>query len=108
MHDIAISPDFIQQTLNFDVTDFVQRLSSEADAIVGFGVRATDIGAQTLSRGFAGTGPKLIITTGEILPPGQTVPESPIAATTVLVGLYEPELQRLWSDGQEITFDSHT
>ncbi len=69
----SVSPEYIEETLNFDVTSFIQNIVSERSNIPGFGIRAQSIGGITLDRGtFSGKGPKLIISTAPIK---TTVPE---------------------------------
>ncbi|RUS93319.1 hypothetical protein DSM106972_096750 [Dulcicalothrix desertica PCC 7102] len=68
-----VSPEYIEETLNFDVTSFIQNIVSDGKNIPGFGIRAQNIGAITLDRGtFSGKGPKLLITTASTK---TTVPE---------------------------------
>lgn len=63
-----VSPDFIQETYNFDATSFIQNLVSNKDSFAGFGIRAQNtIGGLLLDRGsFSGNGPRLIIKTAPI------------------------------------------
>jgi hypothetical protein len=68
-----VSLEYVQETLNFDVTEFVNNLVSSGISFAGFGVRAEDIGGISLDRGtFSGNGPNLTITTS---PVSATVPE---------------------------------
>lgn len=69
----SISPEFVEELINFDVTSFIQNLVSEQNDFAGFGVRAQTIGGITLDRGtFSGFGPKLTITTASA---NTTIPE---------------------------------
>lgn len=74
LDSVNVSPNFVQETYNFDVTAFIQNLVNNGDSFAGFGIRAqNDIGGLLLDRGtFSGNGPRLIITTALITP---TVPE---------------------------------
>jgi hypothetical protein len=59
-----VSPEYIEETLNFNVTSFIQNIVSARSNIPGFGIRAQSIGGITLDRGtFSGKVPKLLITT---------------------------------------------
>lgn len=68
---VSVSPNYVQETYNFDVTAFIQNLVSNGDSFAGFGIRAqNDIGGLLLDRGtFSGNGPRLIITTAAIAVP---------------------------------------
>jgi hypothetical protein len=60
----SISPEYVEELIDFDVTSFVQDIVSEENDFAGFGVRAQTIGGILLDRGiFSGKGPKLTITT---------------------------------------------
>ena len=73
----SISPEDIEELINFDVTSFIQNIVSEQDDFAGFGIRAQTIGAIVLDRGtFSGKGPKLTITTASTK---TTVPEPNLA-----------------------------
>jgi hypothetical protein len=76
-----VSPNFIQETYNFDATPFIQNLVSNKDSFAGFGIRAQNtIGGILLDRGtFSSNAPRLIITTAPI----STIPE-PSATLGVL------------------------
>lgn len=69
-----VSPDFVQETYNFDATSFIQNLVSNKDSFAGFGIRAQNtIGGLLLDRGtFSGNGPRLIIKT---VPIATSIPE---------------------------------
>jgi hypothetical protein len=62
----TISPTFVFDTVSFNVTRFVRNSLERKIPIVGFGVRAKDIGAQSLARSgqTPDIGPRLIITIG--------------------------------------------
>ncbi|MBD2513800.1 PEP-CTERM sorting domain-containing protein [Nostoc sp. FACHB-973] len=69
---VNVSPSYVQETYNFDVTAFIQNLVSNGNSFAGFGVRAQDFGGLSLDRGtFSGNRPRLIITTA----PTASVPE---------------------------------
>lgn len=73
----SISPEYVQEFINFDVTSFIQDIVSEQNDFAGFGVRAETIGGITLDRGtFSGFGPKLTITTEGA---NTTIPEPNLA-----------------------------
>lgn len=73
LDSVNVSPNYVQETYNFDVTTFVQSLVSNGNSFAGFGVRAQDLGGLLLDRGtFSGNGPRLIITTAPI---AASVPE---------------------------------
>lgn len=66
---INVSPNYVQETYNFDVTEFIKNLVSNENSFAGFGIRAQDFGGLTLGN----IKPKLIIRTAPI---AATVPES--------------------------------
>lgn len=77
-----ISPEYVEELVNFDVTSFIRDIVNEQNEFAGFGVRAQSIGGITLDRGaFSGKGPKLLITTASAK---TTVPEPNL---TVGIGL---------------------
>lgn len=68
-----ISPEYVEELIDFDVTSFLKNVVDEQNNFAGFGIRAQTIGGITLDRGtFSDKGPKLTITTA---PTKTTVPE---------------------------------
>lgn len=73
----SISPEDIEELINFDVTSFIKDIVSEQNDFAGFGIRAQTIGGISLDRGtFSGKGPKLTITTASA---NTTIPEPNLA-----------------------------
>lgn len=72
-----VSPNFVQETYNFDATAFIQNLVSNKDSFAGFGIRAQNtIGGLLLDRGnFSGNSPRLLIKTAPI---ATSIPEPSI------------------------------
>lgn len=68
-----VSPEFVEEILNFNVTSFVQNMLNSRNNILGFGIRAQSVGGIVLDQGrFSGNGPTLIISTASKT---TTVPE---------------------------------
>jgi hypothetical protein len=74
LDSVNVSPNFVQETYNFDATAFIQNLVSNKDFFAGFGIRAQNtIGGLLLDRGTNSfNSPRLIIKTAPIT---TTIPE---------------------------------
>jgi MYXO-CTERM domain-containing protein len=81
----SIAREFVDETVRLDVTNFIQQLSLQPNAIAGFSIRANGLGAQSVTP--YPTPPRLIITTKPINEPPQSTPEASTRAGLVGLGL---------------------
>jgi len=72
LSSVDISSSSSGDTLNFDVTSFVNQRVSNGDAFAGFGIRALNFGAISVTPTFSRVSPKLIVETADVAEP---VPE---------------------------------
>jgi hypothetical protein len=72
LSSVDISSSSSGDTLNFDVTSFVNQRVSNGDAFAGFGIRALNFGAISVTPTFSRIEPKLIVETADVAEP---VPE---------------------------------
>jgi hypothetical protein len=79
LDSVSLSPEPIEETLDFDVTEFITQALDSRVEYAGFGVRAETLGGILLERN-----PRLVITTQES-PPVQGVPEPSIVISILAV-----------------------
>jgi hypothetical protein len=80
LSSVDISSSSPGDTLNFDVTPFVNQRVRNRDAFAGFGIRALNNGGLTLGGGnYPGSPPRLVIETAEPVPEPTTIFGSAIA-----------------------------
>ncbi|HEY9811985.1 MAG TPA: PEP-CTERM sorting domain-containing protein [Candidatus Sericytochromatia bacterium] len=84
LSSIDISSLSTRDTLNFDVTSFVNQRVNNGDAFAGFGIRALNFGAVQLTSNDSRAPLKLIVETGAVAEP---VPE-PTTIFGSAIGLY--------------------
>jgi len=77
---VDISSSSPGDTINFDVTPFVNQRVSNGDAFAGFGIRALNSGGLILGGGnYPGSSPRLVVETAEPVPEPTTIFGSAIA-----------------------------
>ena len=80
LSSVDISSSSPGDTINFDVTPFVNERVRSRNAFVGFGIRALNRGGLTLGGGnYPGSAPRLVVETAEPVPEPTTIFGSAIA-----------------------------
>ena len=80
LSSVDISSSSPGDTINFDVTPFVNQRVRNRNAFVGFGIRALNRGGLTLGGGnYPGSAPRLVVETAEPVPEPTTIFGSAIA-----------------------------